>query len=94
VRKPRESSNQPITVYLPDRAVGGFVERFLETGVDARMDSELPRCEWFRFLLQLQGGVISGDLMCVRQAERACRLQFSSLTPGEQARLAPLIEPD
>jgi len=88
----RESGNQSLTVYLSDGAVSGYVMRLHDTEVLARMDSRLPQSERLRFLLQLQGGVISGEVTCVEQAERVCRLQFAALTASERDRLAPFLE--
>jgi hypothetical protein len=81
-------------VFLPEGAVAGRVERYTPTGIEARMEAEVPRDERFGFTLHLQGTVISGEMTCVGQEDRFCRLQFTALTDRDRARLEPLIEPD
>lgn len=92
----RKSSvnDQRLTIYLPDGAVGGRVVQFTQTGLTAYVDSQVPRSEWLRFTLHLQGRVIGGEMMALAQDERICRLQFASLRPGDRQFLEPLMESD
>ena len=80
--------------YLPEGAVGGRVLRFTETGMVALVDAEVPRSERHAFTLHFQGRVIGGEVTCLGQEERTCRLQFAALTAADRARLEPLIEED
>ena len=94
MRRERTSNDQRLTVYLPEGAVPGRVTRFTETGLIACVEAQVPRHERFRFTLHLQGGVVAGELVCLAQEDRECRLQFDSLTERDRRRLEPLIEPE
>jgi hypothetical protein len=87
-----DPNDQRLTIYLPDGAVTGRVVRFTDTGVVAVVDAEVPRGDRLSFTLHTQGRVISGEVTSLGQEERTCRLQFAALTPGDRARLEPLIE--
>lgn len=87
-------NDQRLTIYLPEGAVAGRVLQFTETGLTAYVDDEIPRSEWLRFTLHLQGRVIGGEIMALAQEERMCRLQFASLRPADRKVLEPLIDPD
>ncbi len=87
-------NDQRLTLFLPDGAVAGRVLRFTETGLTARVESEVPRYERLRFTLHLQGRVLAGEVTCTGQEARDCRLQFASLTPADRAVLSPLMEPE
>jgi hypothetical protein len=88
----KQTNAQRVTVYLPEGAVAGRVERFRETGLEAFMERAVPRDERFRFTLHLQGGVVAGEVTCVGQEDRFCRLQYTALTERDRLRLDPLIE--
>jgi hypothetical protein len=90
----KQPNDQRLTVYLPDGAVPGRVLRYSETGMEALMERTVPRDEWYRFTLHLPGGVVGGEVRCVGEEDRRCRLQFSALTPGDRERLEPLMEAD
>lgn len=95
MRRTRHQSNdQRLTVFLSDTAVGGRVLRYTDTSMQALMERSVPRDEWFRFTLHLQGGVVSGELMCTGEEDRCCRLQFAALTTADRHRLEPLMEPE
>lgn len=92
-KKP-SANDQRLTIYLPEGAVAGRVLRFTETGMSARVEAEVPRYERLRYTLHLQGRVLAGEVTCMGQEERTCRLQFADLTPADRSILAPLIESD
>ena len=92
VRRRQESNDQLLTVYVPDAAVTGYVLRFTDTGLEARVDGPVPRDERFRFILHLREGVVAGEVTCVGQEDALCRLQFMALTARDRARLEPLID--
>lgn len=82
-----------LTVHLADGVAAGPVLRFTETGLEARLDAEVPRDERHRFTLHLREGVVSGELFSLGQEGPLCRAQFVALHPAAQALVAPLIEP-
>lgn len=90
----REPNDQRLTVYLPEGAVPGRVLEFTETGMVAYVDAGVPRDERLRFTLHLQGAVVAGEVQCLGQEDRTCRLQFAGLTEEDRARLDPLITPE
>lgn len=90
----RNPNDQRLTIFLPEGAVAGRVERFTETGMIACVEAEVPRDERFRFTLHLQGGIVAGEVSRLWQEERRCCLQFASLSPADRARIEPLVEPD
>jgi hypothetical protein len=95
MRRTRQQSNdQRVTVFLTESAVPGRVLRYSQTAMQAQMDRSVPRDEWFRFTLHLPGGVVSGEVMCVGEEDRCCRLQFAALTAADRKRLAPLMDSD
>jgi hypothetical protein len=60
--------------------------------MEALMEREVPRNERYPFTLHLPGGVMAGEVTCVAGEDRQFRLQFAALTPGDRARLAPMME--
>jgi hypothetical protein len=94
LRRRKGPNDQRVTLYLSEGAVGGRVEHFLETGLLAWMESEVPRHERVRFTLHLPGEVIAGECQCLAQEDRSCRLQFTALTDQDRERLAPFVEAD
>ncbi|HTE19852.1 MAG TPA: hypothetical protein VK689_15920 [Armatimonadota bacterium] len=94
MRRESKQTNQRLTIFVPDGAVTGRVIRFLETGLVAQVDRQVPRDAFFRFTLHLQQGVIAGEIASIGQEDNTCRLQFTALTSADQARLEPLIEPE
>jgi hypothetical protein len=93
-RKGHEPNDQRLTVYVPDKSIPGRVIRYGESGMEAQMEREVPRDEWFHFTLHLPGGILAGDLRCIAADDRLCRLQFAALSSEDRERLEPLIEPD
>lgn len=65
-----------------------------ETGLEAYMEREVPRDERFRFTLHLQHAVVAGEVTCIGQEARICRLQFAALTETDRSKLAPFLDPD
>lgn len=88
----RQSNDQRVTVFLSETAVPGRVLRYSPTAMQAQMERSVPRDEWLRFTLHLPGGVLAGQVMCVGEEDRCCRLQFAALTDADRERLAPLME--
>jgi len=91
-RTRQQSHDQRLTVFLPETAVAGRVLRYSATAMQAQMERSVPRDEWLRFTLHLPGGVVAGEVMCVGEEDRCCRLQFAALTAGDRKRLAPLMD--
>jgi hypothetical protein len=92
MRRPREPADRRITLYLRDGAVGGRVLAVYATGVSAVVEGPVPPYERHRYSLHLPGLVLAGDLVCLTQEERLCRLQFLGLTAADYAALAPWRE--
>ncbi len=94
MRPNRIPADRRLTVFLPDGAVAGRALEFTQTGMTALVEGEVPRGEPMRFVLHLQGGIISGEVRCLGQEDRVCRLQFAALTARDRDRLEPFMLPD
>ena len=92
-RKPARKDDL-LTLYLPDGAIQGQVVQYLETGLLADVDGEVPRDCRLRFTLHLRQGMVSGEVSSIGQDDRRCRLQFAALTDRDRALLEPYVEPD
>ena len=84
--------NHRLTIYADDRAIGGLVIRYTETGLITRVNGIVPPHERLRFTLHLQSGIISGECESLTQDRNVCHLRFVALTPADRARLEPLVE--
>jgi hypothetical protein len=92
-RTPARKDDQ-LTLYPPDGAIQGLVVQYVETGLVADVDGEVPRDCRLRFILHLRQGMVSGEVISLGQDDRRCRLQFAALTDRDWALLAPHIEAD
>ncbi len=95
-RRQRSTPDQRVTLYLKERATGGRVVRYLDTGMEVIMDDgldgDLPSGKRIPFTLHLPGYIMSGELTRVSQDGRNARLQFTALTEADQVALKPWTE--
>jgi len=88
----REPADRRLTLFLPAGAVAGRAQAVYDTGLSAIVDGLIPPHERHAFTLHLPGAVLAGEVVCVRQEARECRLQFVGLTEDDRALLAPWRE--